>query len=47
MPCKTNNHNVVVSFLKENIFSCFGTSRAIITSDSGTHFCNCPFESLM
>ncbi|XP_026459372.1 uncharacterized protein LOC113360035 [Papaver somniferum] len=31
---------------EENIFSRFGTPRAII-SDGGTHFCNRPFESLM
>ncbi|XP_026420229.1 uncharacterized protein LOC113316225 [Papaver somniferum] len=43
---KTNDHKVVLSFLKENIFSRFGTPRAII-SDGGTHFCNRPFESLM
>ncbi|GAV77330.1 hypothetical protein CFOL_v3_20801 [Cephalotus follicularis] len=23
--CKSNDHNVVVKFLKENIFACFGT----------------------
>lgn len=43
---KTNDHAVVVRFLKANIFSRFGTPRAII-SDGGTHFCNKPFESLM
>jgi len=32
--CKTNDHKVVVKFLKENIFSRFGTPRAII-SDGG------------
>jgi hypothetical protein len=47
VPCKTNNHNVVESFLKDNIFSRFGTPRAIIISDSDTHFCNRPFDSLM
>ncbi|XP_026416243.1 uncharacterized protein LOC113311648 [Papaver somniferum] len=43
---KTNDHKVVLSFLKENIFSRFGTPKAII-SDGGTHFFNRPFESLM
>ena len=46
IPCKTNDHKVVVRFLKENIFSRFGTPRAII-SDGGTHFCNKAFDSLM
>lgn len=43
---KTNDHKVVLSFLKENIFSRFGTPRAII-SDGGSHFCNRSFESLV
>ena len=42
----TNDHKVVVKFLKENIFSRFGTPRAII-SDNGTHFCNRSFEALL
>ena len=33
----TNDDKVVVKFLQNNIFSRFGTSRAI-TSDEGTHF---------
>ncbi|CAL2228506.1 unnamed protein product [Prunus armeniaca] len=44
--CKMNDHRVVVRFLKENIFSRFGSPRAII-SDGGKHFCNRPFEKLM
>ena len=43
---KTNDNKVVIMFLKENIFLCFGTLRAII-SDNGTHFCNRSFEALM
>ncbi|XP_026405448.1 uncharacterized protein LOC113300450, partial [Papaver somniferum] len=43
---KTNDHKVVLSFLKENIFSRFGTPRAII-SDGGSHLCNKYFESLV
>jgi len=46
IPCRTNDHKTVLKFLKENVLSRFGTSRAII-SDGGTHFCNRPFEALM
>ena len=46
IPSKTNDNKVVISFLKENIFSRFGTPRAII-SDRGTHFRNRSFEALM
>jgi len=35
-----------VRFLKKNIFSRFGTPRAII-SDGGTHFCNRQFDFLL
>ena len=45
IPTRKNDHHTVISFLKENILSRFGTPKAII-SDRGTHFCNCPFESL-
>jgi hypothetical protein len=44
--CETNDHRVVVQFLKDTIFACFGTPRAII-SDGGKHFCNRIFEQLM
>ena len=46
IPRKTNDNKIVVRFLKENIFSRFGTPRAII-SDNDTHFCNKSFEALM
>jgi len=46
VPTKTNDNKVVIKFLKENIFSRFGTPRAII-SDNGSHFCNRVFEDLM
>ncbi|XP_057491373.1 uncharacterized protein LOC130777106 [Actinidia eriantha] len=46
IPTRTDDHKVVLKFLKENIFSRFGMPRAMI-SDQGTHFCNKPFESLM
>ncbi|XP_075076478.1 uncharacterized protein LOC142163123 [Nicotiana tabacum] len=42
----TNDAKVVVGFLKKNIFTRFGTPRAII-SDGGTHFCNRAFEKLL
>ncbi|XP_070018316.1 uncharacterized protein [Nicotiana sylvestris] len=42
----TNDAKVVVEFLKKNIFTRFGTPRAII-SDGGTHFCNRAFEKLL
>ena len=46
IPCKTNDHRVVLRFLKANIFSRFGVPKAII-SNGGSHFCNKPFENLM
>ena len=39
IPAHTNDHVVVVKFLKEYIFSKFGMPRAII-SDGGSHFYN-------
>ena len=39
IPARTNDHAVVVKFLKEYIFARFGMPRAII-SDGGSHFCN-------
>jgi hypothetical protein len=44
--CKTNDHRVVLQFLKDNVFAPFGTPRAVI-SDGGKHFCNNFFEQLM
>jgi hypothetical protein len=44
--CKTNDHKVVLQFLKDNVIARFGTPRAII-SDGGKHFCNKFFEQLM
>ncbi|KAI5343486.1 hypothetical protein L3X38_011362 [Prunus dulcis] len=43
---RTNDHKVVLNFLKDMIFTRFGTPRAII-SDGGSHVCNKPFEALM
>ena len=43
----TNNEGKsVTAFLKKNIFSRFGTPRAII-SDGGSHFCNRLFKGLL
>ena len=39
IPTRTNDAKVVAQFLHSNIFSRFGTPRALIT-DNGTHFCN-------
>ena len=44
--CKTNDHKVVVQFLRDTIFARFGMPRAII-SDGGKHFCNQIFKQLM
>ena len=46
IPMRTNDHKVVLKFLKEHIFSRFGVPRAII-SDGGLHFCNRSFENLL
>ena len=43
---RTNDNQVVIKFLWENIISRFGAPRAII-SDNGSHFCNWAFEALM
>ena len=37
--CRSNDHEVMVNFLKENAFSYFGFPRAII-NDGGKYFCN-------
>ena len=46
IPCKTNDYRVVLKFLKANIFSRFGVTKAII-GNGGSHFCNKPCENLM
>jgi hypothetical protein len=43
---KTNDHKVVVKFIQANIFSRFGTPRAII-NDGGKHFCNRFLKTLL
>ena len=42
----TNDAKVVIKFLRRNVFTRFGTPRAII-SDGGSYFCNCQFVSLL
>ena len=37
IPCRSNDHKVVLKFLKDHIFARFGVPKAII-SDGGTHF---------
>ena len=46
IPTGTNVANVVVKFLRENIFARFGIPRAII-SDQGTCFINRSFDALL
>ncbi|KAG9458219.1 hypothetical protein H6P81_002727 [Aristolochia fimbriata] len=43
---RTNDARVVLEFLRKNIFTRFGAPRAII-SDSGKHFCNTQFTTLL
>jgi hypothetical protein len=44
--CKTNDHRVVLQFLKDNVLAHFGKPHAIII-DGGKHFYNRFFEQLM
>ena len=46
IPTRSNDHKVVLKFLKEHIFFLFGVPHAII-SDGGRHFCNRSFENLL
>ena len=46
IPMRTNDHKVVLKFIKEHIFSRFGVPHAIF-SDGGLHFCNRSFENLL
>ena len=46
IPCRTNNHKMVIEFLKSNIILRFRFFRAII-SDGGAHFCNKLFKTLL
>ena len=42
----TNDSKVILKFLKKNIFTRFGTPRALL-SDNDTHFYNKPVESFL
>ena len=42
----TNDAKVVINFHRRNIFSRFGTPRALV-SDKGSHFCNRLVEKLL
>ena len=46
IPTITCNAQVVLCFIRSNIFSRFGTPRAVI-SDEGSHLCNKLFASLL
>ena len=46
IPTITCDAKVVIRFIRSNIFSRFGTPRAVI-SDEGSHFCNKLFASLL
>ena len=46
IPTRTDDHKVVLKFLKEHIFYHFGVPHAI-NSDGGLHFCNQSFENLL
>ena len=46
IPTRTNDAKVVAQFLRSNIFSRFGTPRALIT-DNGTHFCNKVIDKIL
>ena len=46
IPSRTNDHKVVLKFLKEHILSLFGMPSAII-SVGGLYFCNRPFKNLV
>ena len=46
IPTTTCDAKVVLSFIRRNIFSRFGTPRAVI-SDEGSHFYNKLFASLL
>ena len=46
IPTITCDAKVVLNFIRRNIFSRFGTPRAVII-DEGSHFCNKLFTSLL
>ena len=46
IPTTTCDAKIVLKFIRHNIFSRFGTPRAV-TSGEGSHFCNNLFASLL
>jgi hypothetical protein len=46
IPTRTNDHKVVMQFMRDHIFNRFGTPRALI-SDGGSHFLHRSFEALL
>ena len=46
IPCARADAKTVVTFLKKNIFSRFGTPRVLI-SDGGSHFCNAQLKKVL
>ena len=42
----TNDARIVIKFLKNNVFTRFGTPRALI-NDGGKYFCNNQLEKLL
>ena len=46
IPTTTCDAKIVLKFIQHNIFSRFGTLRALI-SDEGSHFCSKLFTSLL
>jgi len=43
---RTNDHKVVVKFVKEYIIYCYGTPRALI-SEGDSHLCHKSFKALI
>ena len=46
IPCARADAKTVVTFLKKNIFSRFGSPRVLI-SDGGSHFCNSQLKKVL
>jgi len=46
IPTQTNDSQVVMKFMKKNIFFRFGVPRAIVSGE-GSHFCNRSFDTLL
>ena len=46
MAAPKNDVKTIIKFLKNNIFSCFGVPRVLI-SDGGSHFCNAKLQKVL